>query len=332
MNRLVVLIIAFFCFSGVAYWLLQAQQQSRTEVLTQGALLPQLSAQSGNINKLVISDASGDIFVAEKMAGAWQARHLDTQYMFPADEKEIASLINALSAARILELKTQNESSYPRLGVEDITLPDATSRLVSLSTDTATFTVLIGKIATSGQGNYARLPSGKESYLLDKTLSLPQSAFEWLSTNVLGLEAVDIVELHWSNTAGERLSIKKNDDAEWLLEALPDNRELRYPNILSQTVRDLVTFRFDEVEAFNQNKVDSVVVQSTVEFVTSTGEKVQARLSEADDEGQQKLYFTHSSRQSWYSDWVFVLDSFSAKPFQVTLETLTDNIVEASEN
>ena len=118
-SSLLSLVAALVIVSGLGFWLLQDDMQ-QTETST--SLLGEFEQQLAAVTKVDISDANGQLLVAELLEGEWVATHIESGLQFPADKNLLVGLIASLSEAAFYQPKTQNPGNYARLAVEDVTL------------------------------------------------------------------------------------------------------------------------------------------------------------------------------------------------------------------
>ena len=328
MNRLTALIILFLGLSGLAYWLLQADQQASTQVLHQGILLKDFSAKAGALSKIVVKDATGVRVSLVRQGDTWQATHLDAVMTFPVDSAKVNAFINTLASARILELKTQRKENYARLGVEDIDAENAASRLVEVVSANKTWQLLLGQTAGSGKGQFVRLLGQKDSYLIDNRLDIPDTRTEWLSSKLVEWKEEDVVQATFSAGATETLSFSRDDSGEWLLEGLPEDRELKYPSILRQTVADILSFRFDDVQAYPNALPRDMKAVAEVALVNASNERVILDVYQQQDNQDYFVRVSNATGDMWVSKWMFTVSAFSAKPLLATQDSLTNSVSE----
>ncbi len=322
---MLILLGVFVLLSGVAWWSLQHEQRNTMVEMGHAELLPGFTSQTDKLISLVLSDSAGDLVRVEKLEAGWQLYFPQEERYFPANADDIAALINALAKARIVELKTQVPANYARLGVEDITTADARSRLLTLSTTSQQWQLLVGQTASSGSGQFARVPGEAQSFLIDSTLSLPQARGEWLRPQVLEWETNELLEVVFAGAVDE-ISLRQDENNGWQLVSLADDEQLRYPNILSQTVRALLRFRFYDVELFQATDWENSQIEASVTLQYTQGETVQALLYATPAGEQYRLHLNSSEADRWFNDWVFHLDAFSAKALLVTRDSLVERV------
>ncbi|WP_414828025.1 DUF4340 domain-containing protein [Alteromonas sp. H39] len=325
MSARVLVLTALVAISGsVAYWLATERDKGSGQVQSQ-AWMKGFSEQASAINSVTISDSQGVIFKATQQDGEWMANHLDTMQSFPANRQALGELVSALRKAAVLEPKTSDPDNYARLGLEAPEMQDAQSVLLELATGKQTWSLIVGNPASSGLGQYVREQGRAVSYLIDTTLSLPRSPTDWLENEVLpfSVQDIDKVVLAFNRQPEMTLSRSEGDVAEpWVWEQQPRDSRLAFPGVIAQTIGQMTPLQFTSVAPYVQHQWEQQVLIGDIVYTLSDGSDVFAYLTQADEDGLHKIWFSTPDSPHWVSDWVFALNEYQASMFQISGEQL----------
>ncbi len=325
MSARILVLTALVALTGsVAYWLGTEREQKSAEVQSQ-AWMKGFSDSASAVNSITISNAQGVVFKATQQNGEWMANHLDTIQRFPVNRQSLGELISALREATVLEPKTSNPENYARLGLESLDNGDAQSVLLEVATGKQEWSLIIGNPASSGLGQYVREQGRAVSYLIDTTLSLPQSPSDWLEDDVLPFSASNIEKVAMAFNRQPEMTFTRSDDdvaQPWTWEQKPRNGTLMFPGVIAQKVDQMAEFQYSAVAPYVQHQWEELVLIGDIVFTLSDGSEVFAYMTQADEEGMHKLWFSTPDSPHWVSDWVFVLNDYQASMFQVSAEQL----------
>ncbi|WP_218311908.1 DUF4340 domain-containing protein [Alteromonas antoniana] len=322
--RVLVLTTLVALSGSVAYWLGSERDEESGQIQSQ-AWMKGFSEQASAINSVTISNPQGVIFKASQQNGEWMANHLDTMQSFPVDRQALGELVGALRNAQVLEPKTANPDNYTRLGLEALDVPDAQSVLLELATGKQKWSLIVGDSASSGLGQYVREQGRAVSYLIDTTLSLPRSSIDWLENEVLPFSDQDIekVVVAFNRQPEMTLTRSEGDVAEpWIWEQQPRDSSLAFPGVIAQTIGQMTPLQFTDVAPYVQHQWEQQVLIGDIVFTLGDGSEIFAYMTEADDEGLHKIWFSTPDSPHWVSDWVFTLNEYQASVFQITSEQL----------
>lgn len=306
MNRLVVLVISACLTVGSAYFLAvyrHAGDAAQSQLLFGG-----LSDNALNLFNVKVENNQGVIFSATKEGNQWMATHLDSLMRFPADVSKLANFVNELTQARILEPKTALAKQYSQLGVEPITKPGANSTLITISSQTEQWKVLLGNLSSSGVGRYVREPSQPKSYLIDKQLELPITSADWLTPNVVNIGLADLDEVIISGQ--DSFTLAKTATNEWELQ---DNElPLAYPGVLVHTLNDIINFEYESVSPY-VNPLNSADLVRSIRLNTQGNYLDMAIYSNAEQGGGYLMRVTGDLQLQNVQDWLIHLTDFQGR-------------------
>ncbi len=329
--RLIILAILVIITSVAVYWL--SFHSDENENLEHSLWLENLSLQGGRVQQIEIANSTGTIFKAQLQNGNWQATHLDTSLSFPIDKTELTALMNALSQAKVVEAKTSNPEYYHRLGVEEITQQDAQSTRLILKGGTDTWRLIIGNEAASGLGTYVRMAGNKTSVLVDQQFNLPSGPSDWLSQQILPFDENDVVKVVIRYRDNQPVQFVRNpdpSDPSWQLADLRENEQLSYPGVIRQTVSDLISLSYDSAIPYVENQWDEERLIGDITFTLADHSQVFAYLTQPNDKGSHKVWFSMPDNPSWVSDWVFLLSEFKTKSYMTGRSDIVTSAESAS--
>lgn len=244
---------------------------------TSQRLFPQLAEQVNEVDTLVVRGAGGsELARLQRGQEYWQ---IDQLGGYPAQWSVVKEVLAALAQTRVLEAKTSNPAYFERLGVEDVSEPAAGGVELQLGKgDQVLMTVILGDLATSRDGRYARISGQNQSVLLDFDASVPREATGWANDEVLDIAADSVAQVGISHADGEQILIRKvsADDNDYTLVGLPEGRELASSWSVNSLAGVFAGLVMDDVKAIGQvDWVDSV----NIEALTFAGLTVSGKLA-----------------------------------------------------
>ncbi|WP_100656389.1 DUF4340 domain-containing protein [Alteromonas flava] len=311
-STLISLLTAFLLTVGTSIWLLK-QDNSIPEPVEQ-PLLAEFVDLLPTLTQIEIADANGTVLLAEKVENEWRAKHLHSDHSLPVDMDTLAGLIDGLRSANKIEAKTQNAEQYSRLGVEPLAQAESTSKLISLHSAERSFEVLVGRQSTSGFGSFVRIPNAAQSWLIDQTIALPETASAWL-VNPIPLIELDAIASVTRDTDDRYQIVSSanpgNGDetaqAQWQLVDLAEDEQLVFPGILRTTVNSLISTRFDRAIA-RETLAAEFNPQSEIVIKTKFDEQLLVQLYQDGD----NFYVGYVlASKPWLEHWLFALSSFN---------------------
>jgi len=195
--------------------------------LVRTRLLPGLEQKVNDLDWLRFTGVgNATLATLQRAEGQWQVVESGG---YRADWNRLRTLLKDLSQAEIVETKTANPEYYNRLGVADVSLPDASGVRIDFGEDSGLPAVIIGQRAQGREGQYARVEGTAESALIDRQLDLPTDATSWLDRSIVDISDAEVVGLDIQHADGERIvaSKKSADDENFELQGIPEGREIR---------------------------------------------------------------------------------------------------------
>ena len=190
-------------------------------------LLPAIAAEINQVDHVEVVTA-GDTTVATLLRkdDAWQVEQMGG---YRADWPKLQKLLAALAQARVVEPKTDKPEYYARLGVEDISNPDAGGVLVRLGVGDQLTGILIGHAAEGRKGQYVRRQDATASALVDQEFEVPRETLAWADARIIDINASQVAEVEIIHPTSERVLVTKvsADETDFELEGLPEGREVK---------------------------------------------------------------------------------------------------------
>jgi hypothetical protein len=235
----------------VVVFLLPGDEAQEADIVEQ-PLLPGLQEQANDIAWLQVSAAGGEIIATLVRSDAgWTVEEADG---YRADWEVLKSLLSGLAAARVVEPKTSNPSYYDRLGVEDVSAPDASGVQLAFAASTGLSAVILGNDARGREGQYARLAGAARSVLLDRSLDLPADRSAWLDRTIIDISDSEVVEVEIRHADGEIVVARKSsaDDEDFVLEGVAEGFEPKSAWTVNSLAGSLSSLDLDDTSRADQ--------------------------------------------------------------------------------
>jgi hypothetical protein len=217
----------------------------RTETSPAGAgapLVAGLAESIGDIERVTVTKANGEaVATIERGQDNWV---VTDKHGYTANASKLRQALTALGEARILEQKTANPELYDRLGVEDVTAPEAAGISVALSAQGRQLPTIILGNAEGANYRYARRAGEAQSFLVDRNPDVPRTAAQWVDSLIIDVRGDRVREVTITHADGEVVRISKTgaELANFDVADVPSGRELSYPgvaNVIGNALREL---------------------------------------------------------------------------------------------
>lgn len=240
-------LLFFATFIAVSLLVFLPGKTGRENITGPGAFLPELAAQVNDIDWLRLTAAGGATVATFRRSGDnWLVEEASS---YPADWTQLKELLSELSAARVIEEKTSNPDFYPRLGVEDVSLPEAAGLMIEFPADSGLPALILGNEAQGRTGQYARKADSSASVLIDTSLKLPASRGDWLDRTIVDISDAEVVEFEVVHPDGESFSALRAsaDDENFLLQDIPAGQELKSAWSVNSLANAMAKLELDSV-------------------------------------------------------------------------------------
>jgi hypothetical protein len=255
-------------------------QRASTPAGTGSALVPDLTAALGELERVTVAKANGEtVATLEKRPDNWVVAD---KHGYVANAAKLRQALTALAEASIVEQKTANPELYSRLGVEDVTAENAAGVSVALTAPGRTLPTIILGNAEGSRYRYARRAGEAQSYLIDRNPDVPRSAAQWVDSLIVDVRGDRVREVTITHADGEVVRISKATPelANFEVADVPNGRELSYPgvaNVIGSALRELA---LEDVEPAAAPPEQPTIV----EYRTFDGLVVRVTGIERDDE------------------------------------------------
>jgi len=239
--------LLFVTFVVAGLVLMIPGKTGRESGIEQTVFLPGAAAQVNDIEWLRLTSAGNATVATLKREGpVWVVEEASA---YRADWGRLKTLLTDLSQAEVIEVKTANPEYYPRLGVEDVSLPDAGGVMIEFSADSGLNALIVGKSAQGRVGQYARLRDSAQSVLIDRLIKVPAQRSDWLDKTIVDISAAEVVEVEINHPDGESIKAFKYsaDDENFKLQDIPDGMEIKSEWTVNALAGTLVALSLDSV-------------------------------------------------------------------------------------
>jgi hypothetical protein len=243
-------------------------------------LLPGLVSAANDIEYIRLMGAAGEtIATMNRRGGKWL---LMESSHYPADWTVLRQLLSELAAAEVIEEKTSNPEFYSRLGVEDISGPDAAGVLIVFAEETGLPSLIVGNKAQGREGQYVRLEGSDQSVLIDRALNVPKDMQQWLDLDIIDIPEDELVEVSITHPDGEQVLLVKTsaDDADFELKNIPAGRETQSSWTVNSIGGSMASLRMDSVTPDKDMDWSDAV---EIRVLTADGLQVTANLVSAQE-------------------------------------------------
>lgn len=322
-----------------AIFLLLPAQTARDGVGTAGELLPGFSENVNEVDRIVAVGAGGNVVATvQRDEQGWSVAELSD---YPADLDTVRTVLASLAQAQLIENKTSNPDYYSRLGVEDVSLADASGIRLDLSAGDQDWSLIIGNEAPDRGGFYLRQADAEGSVLADFDEDVPGDASGWVDSRVIDILAGEVAEVQIMHPNGETVTARKvsADESDFTLMELPEGRELVSAWSINSLGSALSTLDFEAVEVFAAGGEHDWAQAVEIRTVLFSGLTVDAQLlreeggdflklhasapyPEAEDEENTELIAAVDEINQRVEGWVYEIPASKAEALVKRLEDL----------
>ncbi|GEM_PF-6240815 len=140
---------------------------------------------------------------------------INEKYNYPVDMRKINKFLINILELRAHKLITTDANNY-----KDFNLTDKLATKISIFTNKANTSILIGKTAKHGNGVYVKLKNKKEVFLTKKNLSIKNDAIDYLNDNLINITTQEIQQIQIINNPSITI---KNINKQLQLVNIPKN-------------------------------------------------------------------------------------------------------------
>jgi hypothetical protein len=279
------------------------------------------SDMDGNqLVEITLENAQGVLLQISNIGEGWMAEVEGLNKPYPVSQDKLSEFVSSLNTVTLFEAKTSKLKNYPRLGLQDISADDSQATLITLKSSQKQWQVLIGNLAASGAGHYARKPSESTTWLLDKAISLPTEKFQWLKQPILDIDVSNIQRVAMDSDSPWEIVKVANGTEQFQLTDLPQGRTLKYAAVLDGLVGNLVSIRFDTVQNYIPADWQSYDIQSVLSVETQQGHQLSLTTAKLEDTYFLMISDLNSPSNHYWQDVIYTISSFSAGQLSKSVE------------
>ncbi len=302
---------------SVGIWLEAPQQPSQP---TQGILFSQLAENANKVSHIQIKTASETLLDAHKQGENWLGKFKGEEY--PLDKNKLTSFVAALMSARLSEAKTALPKNYVHLGVEDLTAQDSQARFVTLSSQQHEWSVLVGKRASVGNGQYVRVPNKAQSWMINAAIPLPVNSQDWLWQQILP-EGISVSTLSRTDAKAWQIETEPGvsetqENVNYQLVNLPAGRALKYDTVLAGVIDNLTGLRFDRLQPLADTSTAEMTQVAVLDIQSAEYGTFVLHLWQ--DQQSQYGLTVSSDTPGYWQHWFYGLSEFSASQINKSVE------------
>ena len=209
---------------------------------------PGLADRLGELETLRVTRAGDEVVATiERTDQGWGVAERGGH---PVDFERFRGSLLALSEARRVERKTALAEFYPRIGVEDVSAPDAGGYLLELGYGGGRpeDRFILGHRAGTGM-IYIRTAGEEQSWMVSAELSLSDETRDWVDRDIIDLGSGEVRRVALDRGEGDRLEIAKDDrdDINFTPRDIPEGRELSYGSVANSIAGALANVEANDV-------------------------------------------------------------------------------------
>ncbi|MDE0454355.1 MAG: DUF4340 domain-containing protein [Gammaproteobacteria bacterium] len=209
---------------------------------------PGLADRLGELESLRVTRAGNEVVATiERTDRGWGVAERGGH---PVDFERFRGSLLALSEARRVERKTALAEFYPRIGVEDVSDPDAGGYLLELGYGGGRpdDRYILGHRAGTGM-IYIRTAGEEQSWMVSAELSVSDETRDWVDRDIIDLGSGEVRRVALDRGEGDRLEIAKEDrdDINFTPRDIPEGRELSYGSVANSIASALANVEANDV-------------------------------------------------------------------------------------
>jgi len=209
---------------------------------------PGLADRLGELESLRVTRAGNEVVATiERTDRGWGVAERGGH---PVDFERFRGSLLALSEARRVERKTALAEFYPRIGVEDVSDPDAGGYLLELGYGGGRpdDRYILGHRAGTGM-IYIRTAGEEQSWMVSAEPSLSDETRDWVDRDIIDLGSGEVRRVALDRGEGDRLEIARDDrdDINFTPRDIPEGRELSYGSVANSIAGALANVEANDV-------------------------------------------------------------------------------------
>jgi hypothetical protein len=248
-------------------------------------VLQELRGHVNDISALrFIGGGNTTVVSLKKIGNAWVALNADN---YPADVSKLRNYLVAMSESKIREAKTSVESSYGKLGVEDIATSGAKGLVLELDGLKSPVKLIIGSVAgRGGDGAYVRKVGEKQSFLAGGQIRPEATVSAWVQADIVHVPSSRVQQVQFTGPGTESLRVRKTlaADADWSVQDVPKGKEVSSASVGNELAGVLDSLRLEAVSKTAPGQEDAASLRKAI-ISTFDGLMVEITSYEKDGKG-----------------------------------------------
>ncbi|EWH09638.1 hypothetical protein DS2_11738 [Catenovulum agarivorans DS-2] len=240
---------------------------------------------------------------------------------YQIDTSKLSKWYNQVIGAKNIEPKTAKPENFELLGLVNPNSIDQSEtenanagHLVILTLAGNEHELVFGNPASSGQ--FARLASENQTWLLDDYISMPNQASDWINTKLFDFKLDDIQslqsfsasdpELNWTIERTETEQEGQQEVQEYVLLDTPEERELTYAGVARSHISSIANLNFAKVENFSAEIWQDKESLNKLTVTLVDDKSIEVFIHQA---GEQTLLMV-DNKQQMQPKWQFALETY----------------------
>lgn len=243
-RRVAYLFVAALVVAAGALWLSASKRPVSNDTATGAPVLEGLKATLNDVTEIRIARGDATHVSLKKGTADWIVGERE----YTADSGKVRKLLLDLGALRVVEEKTSDPKNYPRIGVEDVSSPQAAGTHIEVVTPKKVHSLIVGKTADA-KGTYVRVSGAAKSALASPQLAAEADPKRWLDHAVADIPESRVKDVAVTPASGPAYSItrEKKEQNDFTVSNVPKGRELSSPGAGNPVAGDLTTLQLDDV-------------------------------------------------------------------------------------
>jgi hypothetical protein len=267
-------------------------------------VLPDLVKTATSLNKIKIESAGNKLLISShKEADKWVIDNLGN---YDADTEKLSTLITALKNARKVEGKTAKPDKFHHLGLRDISDAESKAVLITVAGEGKEFKLLVGNSAKAGTGQYVRLAGESQTWLINKAISKPEKAEDWVNTKLFDFELDDIQSVALTGKHEYALTKADKEAKNFSFDKVPETYKLKYDSVVDSIARSIVNLKFEALVPMSEHTA------------TPDSQKLAVKLFEQDTQitlrvskAGEKYYAKLTGANPLWQDWAYEISEYN---------------------
>ena len=263
-RRVVILLVTGIVVIAIALWL-SSQRHLERSVTSGQAVLPNLRSSLNSVQEVRLIKGDGTQTTLKKRASDWVVAERE----YPADSGRVRKLLLDISDLKVVEEKTRDPANYSKLGVEDVTAPNATGVKVEIADGKKPIDLIVGK-ASGMKTAYVRVPGAPQSLLAAPQLTLDADPKRWLDRTLFEIPQNRVKEVAVKPETGPAYTVTREnkDQADFTIPNLPKGKTLASSSSPNPIAGALTSLTLDDVRKSAGGDAPSRAVFQTFDGLT----------------------------------------------------------------